>query len=49
MVLTKGPCFRHISRPERKPQSQLRKKIGDAGSSPLHLVTVHGVGYKLER
>jgi DNA-binding response OmpR family regulator len=29
--------------------AQLRKKIGDAGGSPRHLVTVHGVGYKLER
>ncbi len=29
--------------------AQLRKKIGDAGSSPKYLVTVHGVGYKLER
>jgi DNA-binding response OmpR family regulator len=28
--------------------AQLRKKIGDAGGSPQHLVTVHGVGYKLE-
>jgi DNA-binding response OmpR family regulator len=26
---------------------QLRKKLGDAGDSPKHLVTVHGVGYKL--
>ncbi len=28
--------------------AQLRKKIGDAGSSPRYLVTVHGVGYRLE-
>ena len=27
---------------------QLRKKIGDNGAHPKHLVTVHGVGYKLE-
>jgi DNA-binding response OmpR family regulator len=27
---------------------QLRKKIGDNGGSPKRLVTVHGVGYKLE-
>ena len=26
---------------------QLRKKLGDNGSLPKHLVTVHGVGYKL--
>ena len=27
---------------------QLRKKLGDnGGSAPRHLVTVHGVGYKL--
>jgi len=26
---------------------QLRKKIGDTGNEPRHLVTVHGVGYKL--
>jgi DNA-binding response OmpR family regulator len=26
---------------------QLRKKLGDSGDSPKHLVTVHGVGYKL--
>src|SRR6185295_3738674 len=26
---------------------QLRKKLGDNGSEPKHLVTVHGVGYKL--
>jgi DNA-binding response OmpR family regulator len=26
---------------------QLRKKLGDAGDSPKHLITVHGVGYKL--
>jgi len=26
---------------------QLRKKIGDNGSEPKHLVTIHGVGYKL--
>jgi DNA-binding response OmpR family regulator len=27
----------------------LRKKLGDNGNSPKHLVTVHGVGYKLEK
>jgi Response regulators consisting of a CheY-like receiver domain and a winged-helix DNA-binding domain len=27
---------------------QLRKKLGDNGSEPKHLLTVHGVGYKLE-
>lgn len=26
---------------------QLRKKIGDTGEAPRHLLTVHGVGYKL--
>jgi DNA-binding response OmpR family regulator len=26
---------------------QLRKKIGDNGHEPKHLLTVHGVGYKL--
>ena len=26
---------------------QLRKKLGDAAEAPRHLVTVHGVGYKL--
>jgi DNA-binding response OmpR family regulator len=26
---------------------QLRKKLGDNGESPKHLLTVHGVGYKL--
>jgi DNA-binding response OmpR family regulator len=26
---------------------QLRKKLGDSGAEPKHLVTVHGVGYKL--
>ena len=26
---------------------QLRKKLGDNGEDPKHLVTVHGVGYKL--
>src|SRR5262245_25589676 len=26
---------------------QLRKKLGDNGDTPKHLVTVHGVGYKL--
>lgn len=26
---------------------QLRKKLGDGGDSPKHLLTVHGVGYKL--
>lgn len=28
---------------------QLRRKLGDNGSNPRHLVTVHGVGYKLEK
>lgn len=28
--------------------AQLRKKIGDAGPNPRHLITIHGVGYKLE-
>jgi DNA-binding response OmpR family regulator len=28
---------------------QLRKKLGDNGGSPKCLVTVHGVGYKLEK
>ena len=28
---------------------QLRKKLGDNGGSPKYLVTVHGVGYKLEK
>ncbi len=28
--------------------AQLRKKIGDAGPNPKFLLTVHGVGYKLE-
>ncbi len=28
--------------------AQLRKKLGDAGASPRYLITVHGVGYKLE-
>ena len=27
---------------------QLRKKLGDSGSEPKYLLTVHGVGYKLE-
>lgn len=27
--------------------AQLRKKIGDTGQSPEYLVTVHGVGYRL--
>jgi DNA-binding response OmpR family regulator len=27
---------------------QLRKKLGDNGSQPRYLLTVHGVGYKLE-
>ena len=27
---------------------QLRKKLGDNGGHPKHLLTVHGVGYKLE-
>jgi DNA-binding response OmpR family regulator len=26
---------------------QLRKKIGDHGGEPTHLLTIHGVGYKL--
>jgi DNA-binding response OmpR family regulator len=26
---------------------QLRKKLGDHGGEPVHLLTVHGVGYKL--
>ena len=26
---------------------QLRKKLGDNGGEPRHLITVHGVGYKL--
>ena len=26
---------------------QLRKKLGDNGEHPRHLLTVHGVGYKL--
>jgi DNA-binding response OmpR family regulator len=26
---------------------QLRKKLGDSAENPKHLVTVHGVGYKL--
>jgi len=26
---------------------QLRKKLGDSGSEPKHLLTIHGVGYKL--
>ena len=26
---------------------QLRRKLGDSGAEPRHLVTVHGVGYKL--
>jgi len=28
---------------------QLRKKLGDNGGNPKHLITVHGVGYKLEK
>jgi DNA-binding response OmpR family regulator len=28
---------------------QLRKKLGDNGDEPEHLLTVHGVGYKLAR
>lgn len=27
---------------------QLRKKLGDNGGEPKHLITIHGVGYKLE-
>jgi DNA-binding response OmpR family regulator len=26
---------------------QLRKKLGDNGGEPKHLITIHGVGYKL--
>ena len=26
---------------------QLRKKLGDNGGEPKHLLTIHGVGYKL--
>lgn len=26
---------------------QIRKKLGDSGDAPRHLLTVHGVGYKL--
>jgi len=26
---------------------QLRKKLGDHGGEPKHLLTIHGVGYKL--
>ena len=26
---------------------QLRRKLGDSGDNPAHLLTVHGVGYKL--
>ena len=26
---------------------QLRKKLGDNGSEPKYLLTIHGVGYKL--
>ena len=26
---------------------QLRRKLGDSGEQPRHLITVHGVGYKL--
>ena len=29
--------------------AQLRKKIGDAGTSPQFLRTVHGVGYRLDQ
>lgn len=28
---------------------QLRKKIGDNGGEPKHLITIHGVGYKLQK
>jgi len=28
---------------------QLRKKLGDNGNEPKHLLTVHGVGYKLQK
>jgi DNA-binding response OmpR family regulator len=27
---------------------QLRKKLGDTSGDPKHLLTIHGVGYKLE-
>ncbi len=27
---------------------QIRKKLGDSGDNPKHLLTVHGVGYKLQ-
>lgn len=27
---------------------QLRKKLGDTGERPKHLLTIHGVGYKLQ-
>jgi DNA-binding response OmpR family regulator len=26
---------------------QLRRKLGDSGDEPKHLLTVHGVGYRL--
>lgn len=26
---------------------QIRKKLGDSGSEPKHVITVHGVGYKM--
>ncbi|HRZ93489.1 MAG TPA: helix-turn-helix domain-containing protein, partial [Candidatus Paceibacterota bacterium] len=26
----------------------LRRKLGDSAEAPRHLVTVHGVGYKLQ-
>jgi DNA-binding response OmpR family regulator len=26
---------------------QLRKKLGDSGSEPKYLLTIHGIGYKL--
>lgn len=29
--------------------AQLRKKIGDSGSAPVFLKTVHGVGYRLDQ
>jgi DNA-binding response OmpR family regulator len=28
---------------------QLRRKLGDSGEQPRHLLTVHGIGYKLAR
>lgn len=28
---------------------QLRRKLGDSGDAPRHLITVHGIGYKLAK